>query len=133
MLQSQLFHRQCIACKRWFSQSGYTRHIRLTKQPQCRAVYDAQLSNLPDISSDVEMDTQPQPFEGDFYGPDYVEEDFMWDDDTGSSHASGVALLFKFGDRANPLLQTTMRQDPPKMVTMNTVMVTLMMNIKMSM
>lgn len=74
-----------------FSVSGLSKHLAMTRQPACAAVYEAQLDrsftlppsgvntrldvlSLPD-PPDVDMDVNPVQFEGDYFG-EYTDGDF---------------------------------------------------------
>lgn len=80
----------CPGCKHSFSRSGLSRHISTTSNTICIAARTALEQFGPsDIdSNDSESSRQgsPSKFDGDFFGSDYCEADFGWDDKNDSDH-----------------------------------------------
>jgi hypothetical protein len=81
---------QCEGCGDSFTEPGLRNHLVQTWNPPCMEVCRTYLAFVPwqrsllpmldtQTDSDVE-DQQPSPFPGDFYGQDYAEADFNWDE-----------------------------------------------------
>ena len=68
----------CTGCGHRFSERGLASHLRQTKNPFCRAVFEAQNNYLPDDSSP--SPESPPNFPGDFYGDNYGVDDFPFND-----------------------------------------------------
>ncbi|TFK45447.1 hypothetical protein OE88DRAFT_1214209 [Heliocybe sulcata] len=104
----------CEGCGRSFTYPGYTQHLRKTRNPPCRAIYEAHESYMPgqkdtttrtDTGQQVastDLDSDPPAFAGDFFGSDYHPDDFenhagddvQWDMEaisTGDSDSSGLS------------------------------------------
>jgi hypothetical protein len=84
----------CAGCQLNFSLPGYTSHLRQTRNPQCVAIYQQAFGDIPasDEPDDAHIEAShsnsadcrvPPTFQGDFFGSDYREEDFGYEDDDG--------------------------------------------------
>lgn len=91
----------CEGCGVNYANRGFANHIRTTRQPACRAIFDEQNSYMPGTGisqssvpqspgnytpQGVDPDPgNPTPFEGDYYGSHYNKDDF---DFTGNNSES---------------------------------------------
>ena len=79
-MASQVQNVTCPACAKNFTQPGFQKHLRQTKDPHCTALYaemvDMELTHIAD--QEAPKSHEHQPFEGDvFGGPDnYIYDDF---------------------------------------------------------
>lgn len=73
----------CAGCNQEFSQRGYANHLEQTNRPACVAICNCEeaCSGIEDLTPqlpfnlEVDEDSEPLPFEGDFFG-DYAAIDF---------------------------------------------------------
>jgi hypothetical protein len=101
----------CAGCLRSFSRSGYTSHVRRTRNVNCIANFHAQTNRLDDDNNnnehmdaskymdndecmdnddhmnDISEPAAPVRFTGDLFG-NYREEDFAWPLESGMSKFS---------------------------------------------
>ncbi|TBU36281.1 hypothetical protein BD309DRAFT_985052, partial [Dichomitus squalens] len=88
---------KCPGCRKWFSSSRHSKHLAQTQKPACAAIrtshfYQSPLPSSPPFDAtspvpvqlpqieDVDMDAEPMPFEGDFFG-DYDAHYFENEDE----------------------------------------------------
>ncbi|PIL31105.1 hypothetical protein GSI_05801 [Ganoderma sinense ZZ0214-1] len=83
---------QCPGCLKTFTSSGLANHLAQTHQPACISARDAAhhsrsvpSPSAPSLPDDFDMDADPIPFEGDYFGT-YSDVDF--DDDPPSDSGS---------------------------------------------
>ncbi len=76
----------CPGCKKYFTYSGLSRHLAQTYDIRCTAArlemdrHGRQRAKELDSQSD-EDNEPPTRFQGDFFGNDYQDEDFGWDEE----------------------------------------------------
>src|SRR5215470_16774731 len=68
----------CAGCHQSFSISGLASHLRQTRNPPCKAIFEAQNNYIP-----AQRNSTPDSahFVGDFFGENYEPDDFDWDAD----------------------------------------------------
>ena len=73
---------ECPGCAKTFSASGLSNHLSQTRKPECIAARDAAhrsrqvpSQSPPSIPDDFDIDADPVPFEGDYFGS-YTDADF---------------------------------------------------------
>ncbi|KAI0762223.1 hypothetical protein C8Q74DRAFT_135973 [Fomes fomentarius] len=86
----------CPGCNKVFTVSGLSKHLSLTHKPECVAIRGSNANSLlqslptsststpfpltdPHFDIDIELDSEPIPFDGDFFG-NYTPDDFESDD-----------------------------------------------------
>lgn len=72
----------CPGCSVSFkSNQRWSNHLAQTNNEPCRAVRRQQGQYLPGAAPDASSPTHSQTFAGDFFGNDYIEQDFPWGND----------------------------------------------------
>jgi hypothetical protein len=76
----------CPGCGLQFTVRGLTSHLKQTKNPPCKALFEEQHSYIPAPSPSPEpppsskQPPEPSHFGGDFFGDDYGLDDFQWNE-----------------------------------------------------
>lgn len=116
----------CPGCQQDFTSSGLAIHLAQTTQPQCVAIRQAQFHALRPSSpkpirpldvDDVDMDAEPVPFDGDFFGDasSYGIPDFE-DDRSSSGSRAGTSSSDEDPDSIDDIgLNANWEPPPPQL------------------
>jgi len=98
----------CKGCQRAFTFSGYARHLARPKNPRCQRLAKQPEPSSEPASGDEEptRDSTPHPpspqmdsvplnqFLGDYFGDDYEENDFEWEEEENNAEEDEESTQF---------------------------------------